>query len=653
MIGVRGPRIPAHQITTRNLGAAYPFIAEAGLGQRGVVIGDDLLGGSFVFDPFELYAQGVVSNPNMVVFGQIGRGKSAFVKTFLWRQAVFGRKAWVVDPKGEYGDLAAAWGVRPVALRPGGAIRLNPLDPGPGHGSGVDGEGSTARRQMELLSSLASACLGRSLLPRERAALGVALVSATERADVPTVPSVVEELLAPTAASAASLRTELHELLEDGRDVALELRRLVHGDLCGMFDGPTTSDLDLSAPLVVLDLSALYTSAALGILMACATAWLQAALARASSSARGATVRTSGQVFLVVDEAWAILSNLGVARWLQSSWKLSRAFGVSNLAVLHRVSDLRSVGASDSEQVALAQGLLADSETRVIYAQSPGELALAGELLSLSATESDLLPQLRRGVALWKVGQRSFLVQHRLSPMERLLVDTDGAMTSRQLVNGLTATVMPLAFGGAVIAAYSFRHGGGPERRLTGRSRGARWARRRDLGPLLLPLRRPHPGRLALGATAGGGSPASGGGRTGAVVGGGGADPEREDQRPGRAGHIGVGGTRAGGQRQERPAATHPTTPSRIGPGVVHRSDPVDRGTGQRMDPARRLLGVAEGATHGGRSVRNRQSRRHDGRWGVLVRHGGETAGPAPLRRGREWWLHGRRGALGRPAGGR
>ena len=137
----RMPRVPAHQVTTRNLGAAYPFIAEAGLGRRGVVIGDDLLGGSFVFDPFELYAAGVVSNPNMVVFGQIGRGKSAFVKTFLWRQAVFGRRAWVVDPKGEYGDLADAWGVRPVALRPGGAIRLNPLDPGPD----ADGDGGTRR----------------------------------------------------------------------------------------------------------------------------------------------------------------------------------------------------------------------------------------------------------------------------------------------------------------------------------------------------------------------------------------------------------------------------------------------------------------------------------------------------------------------------
>jgi hypothetical protein len=134
---------------------------------------------------------------------------------------------------------------------------------------------------------------------------------------------------------------------------------------------------------------------------------------------------------VVIDEAWALLSNLGVARWLQSSWKLSRAYGVSNVAVLHRVSDLRSVGASDSEQVALAQGLLADSETRVVYAQSPSELAAASELLSLSSTEAELLTQLRRGTALWKVGQRSFLVQHRLSRMERMMVDTDGAMGGR------------------------------------------------------------------------------------------------------------------------------------------------------------------------------------------------------------------------------
>ena len=258
-----------------------------------------------------------------------------------------------------------------------------------------------------------------------RAALGAALATTAARADVPTVPAVVEALLAPSADAARSLRTGLDDLLEDGRDVALELRRLVHGDICGMFDATTTAGLDLAGPLVILDLSALYSSSALGVLMACATAWLQAHLARTAANAGGGE-----RTFVVIDEAWALLSNLGVARWLQSSWKLSRAFGVSNVAVLHRVSDLHSVGASDSEQVALAQGLLADSETRVVYAQSPGELAVASELLSLSATEAELLPQLRRGVALWKVGQGSFLVQHRLSRMEHVLVNTDGAMVA-------------------------------------------------------------------------------------------------------------------------------------------------------------------------------------------------------------------------------
>jgi hypothetical protein len=229
---------------------------------------------------------------------------------------------------------------------------------------------------------------------------------------------VVEALLDPGAEAARALRTDPTRLMEDGRDVALELRRLVHGDLRGMFDGPTTGGLRLDAPLVVLDLSAVYNSPALGVLMACATAWLQSAV-RAEHRHR---------VIVVVDEAWAILSNLGVARWLQASWKLSRALGIANMAVLHRLSDLRSVGAGDSEQVGLAEGLLADSETRVVYAQSPGEVERSADLLGLTDTEVALVAQLRRGVALWKVGRRSFLVEHRLASDEVALVDTDAAM---------------------------------------------------------------------------------------------------------------------------------------------------------------------------------------------------------------------------------
>ena len=215
------------------------------------------------------------------------------------------------------------------------------------------------------------------------------------------------------------MHTDVAGLARDGRDVALDLRRLVDGDLAGMFDGPTTGGIDLDGPLVVLDLSALYASPALGLLMTCATAWLQSILARQDGRHR----------LVVVDEAWAILSNLAIAKWLQACFKLSRAFGVANVAVLHRFSDLQAVGADGSEQQRLAEGLVGDSETRVIFGQPASEVDSATQLLGLTTTEAELLPQLPRGVALWKVGQRSFLVEHRLARPEAALVDTDRAMT--------------------------------------------------------------------------------------------------------------------------------------------------------------------------------------------------------------------------------
>jgi hypothetical protein len=70
----------------------------------------------------------------------------------------------------------------------------------------------------------------------------------------------------------------------------------------------------------------------------------------------------------------------------------------------------------------------------VIYGQPPSEVDQARELLGLSDTEARLLPNLPRGETLWKVGTRSFLIEHRLSPIEARLVDTDARMTLAQPV---------------------------------------------------------------------------------------------------------------------------------------------------------------------------------------------------------------------------
>ncbi len=410
----RSPSLASHRATTAHLAAAFPFMASSELTGRGVLIGTDLGGSPFAYDPFHLYEQGILTNPNMIVIGQIGRGKSAFVKSYLWRQAVFGRRAWVLDPKGEYGSLARAWGAAPIALRPGGDVRLNPLE------LAGRGDPDGARRQAELLATLCSACLGRPLFPAERAAADVALVDAVMGCrSQATLPAVVEALLDPSEQAASSLRMSKSQLAREGRDLALELRRLVLGDLRGMFDGPTTPSVRLDGPIAVLDLSALYGSDALGIVITCAAAWLQTTLWNSTATAH---------TIVVVDEAWAVLADVAVARWLQASWKLARALGVANIAVLHRCSDLTAAGEAGSSQWALAGGLLSDSETRVLYGQAPGEVGAAAQAIGLSRTEAQVVSHLGRGTALWKVGNRSFLVRHRISDLERELVDTDVAM---------------------------------------------------------------------------------------------------------------------------------------------------------------------------------------------------------------------------------
>jgi type IV secretory pathway VirB4 component len=409
---------PSHRATTAQLQSVYPFVTEGGLGPGGPVIGRDLLGGSFCFDPWDLYRRGVLTNPNLLVVGQVGRGKSTFVKTYVWRQAAFGRQAWVVDPKGEYGRLAEACGSTPWRLAPGGTVRLNPLDLVTGTPELAKKPAAAGHRRAELACSLASSALGRALSPPERTAVDLAVRAIADRIGRPTLPDLVAALLDPDPDLAATVRTDAVGLAHDGRLVALELRRLVEGDLAGMFDGPTSAGLRMDGPVVALDLSAVFASPALALLMTCAASWMQATLAVSGGPKR----------LVVVDEAWAVLHDLATARWLQATFKLARSTGVANVAVVHRLSDLRAAGPAGSTQQQLAEGLLSDTETRVVFGQPPAEAEASGRLLRLTNTEQDLVARLPRGVALWKVGQRSFLVEHYVGPIEAGLVDTDAAM---------------------------------------------------------------------------------------------------------------------------------------------------------------------------------------------------------------------------------
>ena len=413
---------PGHRCTTRHAQAIYPFVAGGGLGGRGVFVGRDSSGGAFCYDPWLLYGQGTLDDPNAIVLGKLGQGKSALVKTLLWRMMLFGRRAFVLDVKREYGPLCQAVGVKPVSLQPGGGVRLNPLASRP-----------EEHAQLELLRAVTVTALGGALTQIEAAGLREALHAVrTAREAEPTLPDIAAALFGPTAEMAERLRTTPEKLALDVRRAALAIQDLCEGPLRGMFDGPTTPGLNLDARLLVLDLHAVKDSPAVGILMACASAWMSALLARmAERPGRERLVS-------VADESWKIVQHTGLGEWFQSNFKLARQFGVMNLVVLHKLADLSAAGDAGSRAARIAEGLVADASTRIIYHQDESQVPLTRSLLGLSESEAGLISMLSAGQALWRVGSRSFVVQHYRSRLETQLTNTDTGMrvSERRLSRG-------------------------------------------------------------------------------------------------------------------------------------------------------------------------------------------------------------------------
>jgi type IV secretory pathway VirB4 component len=387
-------------------------MASGGLGGQGVFVGRDSSGGAFVYDGWVLYQTEELKDANAIVFGRIGQGKSALIKTLIWRNLLFGRRAFVLDVKREYGPLCDLAGVTPITLQPGGGVRLNPLASRP-----------EEHAQLELLRAIAQTTVGDRLTQAEAGALREALRLVRDRGvGEPTLPEIAAVLFQPTGEMAERLRTTPQALATDVRRVALSLQDLCEGPLRGMFDGPTTSGLDLDGRLVVIDLHAVRDSNAVGILMACASAWLSALLERMADRPG------SDRLINVSDESWKIVQHTGLGEWFQENFKLARRYGVMNVVALHKVSDLQAAGDAGSRASRIAEGLIAEASTRIVYQQDESQVPTTRQLLGLTEAEAEILTQLGPGQALWQIGHRSFVVQHYRSSIEAQMTSTDEGM---------------------------------------------------------------------------------------------------------------------------------------------------------------------------------------------------------------------------------
>lgn len=389
-----------YQSTTKQTGGLYPFVLGAGLPAEGVPIGPDLLTHELVcLDPSGWIGT-LITNPGVWVQAQPGVGKSAITKRISLVYSAYGYMIVVPgDVKGEYAPLVRELGGQVVRIGRG-LDKLNPLDSGPLRKrlpkfSAERREALLAElngRRSELLHALLATdvALGRRPSATEAAVVNhaIRLVSARLLGEDPVIPDIVKVLR-------DGPRELWNQLMVDDedtyrslvREVVAALENLTSGPLAGLFDGQTTTPLDLDAPALSVDLSPLLTAGDNVVSAGLLATWAYSYSAIDSARALGQMDRP---LVLPLDEMWrALRAGPGMVSAFDAMTRLNRAKDEVTLFITHSIRDPESLPTPEDRQK--AAGMMDRCDTLILGALSPGELDGISEKRPLTEAEKALV----------------------------------------------------------------------------------------------------------------------------------------------------------------------------------------------------------------------------------------------------------------------
>ncbi len=330
-------------------------------------------------DPFDPS----MPNWNAVVAGTSGSGKTFFVQSVLCQLIAAGAEAVIVDRGYGYEPLVRAVGGTVVPVDPAEGVSINPFDLPEGCSEPDD------EKKAFLVALLRSILppVDRAREPIENAILESAVVQtyarATEERRDPETGRTVKVFGGARLSDLATVLVTMEEIGERPmgsreKEIARELAgRLQHWIGTGVFgkllDRPTNVNLD--SPVLYFETAALERHRELrdpAYLLLADLVW------------RRVRANPERRKVVVVDEAWAMLTDPAAARFIVELYRRFRRYGAAVYTVTQAIRDFRSE---------TARGILENSSWFFI-GQIPQEIHVAAEVFRLPDRTLEILASL-------------------------------------------------------------------------------------------------------------------------------------------------------------------------------------------------------------------------------------------------------------------
>ena len=371
-------------LDTSSLARLFPFSPPDLDTRSGTLHGIDLRACSpIVYDAFD----GTHLNANTAVLARSGSGKSFATKLGVLRGLTRGVRAYVIDPEGEYADMARAAGGR--VLSPGVEGQgMNPFVINSGDAEELLLRIGSLRRLIEVM-------VGERLGAERRAALDHALAAYYAEPRERT-----------------GFRDFYGHLLESGdAGLAALLRPFATGSLRHLLTDEGDDLLASEAPVTVFDLRLLEPELRPAAAMVCTeTVWAAAA-------------RDPRPRLLVVDEVWSIMQHPEGAAFMVSMAKRARKHRLGLQFITQDVQDLLSEDTSRAITGHSGRALLQNAAFKLLLQQDAAAIGTVGDAFDLPPELQRWLLSCPRGDGLLLARGGRFPVRIEATPEEQAVIE--------------------------------------------------------------------------------------------------------------------------------------------------------------------------------------------------------------------------------------